>query len=124
MKCSKEHLLQLNDWLNEHIDLDGGEDFNRISEERIVKSEESSSPSTEPAGDVHEVDWENLCSRTDRKTISNFLNWAADIIEQLEGQPSVKSNMANNRARIFRNIADKIYRKIDKEENNDERTED
>lgn len=53
---------------------------------------------------------ERICCKTDRKTIVNFLMWAAGIIEGLEE----KSTLMANRARIFRNIAKKIDKKDEK----------
>lgn len=115
MQCTRQHLIELSDWLNSRLSFALGEDFNKLGEEPPgelgVRGEELgvAAESKEPDGGVHDADLQRLACETDRKVFASACVWAADIIETLEGQPGVRKNEAYNKARQLRLIAKKIY---------------
>lgn len=108
ISCSREHLVELSDWLNEHLDFEKGEDFNKLS---------PTPPSPKGDGDSHsedayDVDWERLCCKTDRETMAGILEWfAAYIEEQRDGR-----TITDNKVRMARNLASKLRKKNDRED--------
>lgn len=104
VQCTRQHLIELGDWLNSRLSFALGEDFNKLSEEPLGEL-----GSKECDGGVHDADLQRLACETDRKVFAGACVWAADIIETLEGQPGVRKNEAYNKARQLRRIAKKIY---------------
>lgn len=82
IRCGERLLASLSDWLNDNLDFDGGDDFNKLSDRPL------------DAG---------VCA-TSRREIADYLTWAAGVIEGA-GDASTRTR---NRLRLMRNMAKKI----------------
>ena len=88
MTCTKEQLLRLSDWLNDNLQFDKGEDFNKLSE----------------APD------DNLC-KTDKATVSRWLDLMAELIPQL---PNGSTLLMQNNARRMKLMSNKLKKQLHK----------
>lgn len=77
----------MSEWLNEHLDFEGGEDFNKLADHHMTLCE------TVP----------DICISS-RKAIALYLTWAAERIAEIGD----KSTRTQNRLRLMRNMAKKI----------------
>nr|DAI13829.1 MAG TPA: hypothetical protein [Caudoviricetes sp.] len=83
--CTKEQLLRLSDWLNDNLQFDKGEDFNKLSDD-------------------------NLC-KTDKATVSQWLDLMAELIPQL---PNGSSLLMQNNARRMKLMSNKLKKQLHK----------
>lgn len=88
MTCTKEQLLRLSDWLNDNLQFDKGEDFNKLSE----------------APD------DDLC-KTDKATVSQWLDLMAELIPQL---PNGSTLLMQNNARRMKLMSNKLKKQLHK----------
>lgn len=98
-------------WLNDNLDWNDGEDFDKIEdrgerrEEREQLPKEESGEGREERG--HDPEWEKLVAKVDRETLCNYLEWMADYIEERKDGKTT----TDNRVRITRNIVRKLRKK-------------
>lgn len=85
MTCTKEQLLRLSDWLNDNLQFDKGEDFNKL------------------AGD-------DLC-KTDKATVSRWLDLMAELIPQL---PNGSTLQMQDNARRMKLMSKKLKKQLHK----------
>ena len=97
MTCTKERLIKLSDWLNDNLDFDHGEDFNKIADK----------PRTDEANpeETNECD---LC-KTDRTTMVRWLELMSDLIPQL---PNGSSTRMQNIERRMKLLAEKLRKSL------------
>lgn len=93
IRCSEKRLIELSEWLNDNLNWNNGEDFNKIEFPPTCDSDERGS-------------FEALLCKTDRKMLAGYLLWMADYIEEhRDGRTKT-----DNRIRITRNIARKLQK--------------
>lgn len=85
MTCTKEQLLRLSDWLNDNLQFDKGEDFNKLSDD-------------------------NLC-KTDKATVIQWLDLMAELIPQL---PNGSTLQMQNNARRMKLMSNKLKKQLHK----------
>ena len=95
--CTKEHLISLSAWLNDNLNFDKGEDFNKLSD----------SPR---AAEAHGQPDDQLC-KTDKKTIVHWLDLMADLIPHL---PDGNSLVMQNNARRMKLLSKKLQKQLQK----------
>lgn len=89
MTCTRERLIALSDWLNDNLDFESGEDFDKLSDTKRLTGED-----------------DELC-KTDRKTVAKWLDFMADLVPQL---PNGDSLQMQNNARRMRLLSKKLTR--------------
>ena len=97
LTCTRERLIQLSDWLNDNLDFDGGEDFDKLADK---PREDRKEPQPEDDCD--------LC-KTDRATMVKWLEFMADLIPQL---PNGSSTQMQNNARRMKLLAKKLSKSL------------
>lgn len=85
MTCTKEQLLRLSDWLNDNLQFDKGEDFNKLADD-------------------------NLC-KTDKATVIQWLDLMAELIPQL---PNGSTLLMQNNARRMKLMSNKLKKQLHK----------
>lgn len=85
MTCTKEQLLRLSDWLNDNLQFDKGEDFNKLADD-------------------------NLC-KTDKATVIQWLDLMAELIPQL---PNGSTLLMQNNARRMKIMSNKLKKQLHK----------
>ena len=115
--CTKEQLLRLSDWLNDNLQFDKGEDFNKLSDtprpqeaapqhmsapqRGSERPSEAQSPTT-PGDD--------LC-KTDKATVSRWLDLMAELIPQL---PNGSTLQMQDNARRMKLMSKKLKKQLHK----------
>lgn len=64
VQCSRDRLIELSEWLNDNLDFDAGEDFDKVSETPL------------------ECDVDITICKSSRKQIAQFLVWAAQYVTE------------------------------------------
>lgn len=85
MTCTKEQLLRLSDWLNDNLQFDKGEDFNKLADD-------------------------NLC-KADKATVSRWLDLMAELIPQL---PNGSTLQMQDNARRMKLMSKKLKKQLHK----------
>lgn len=85
MTCTKEQLLRLSDWLNDNLQFDKGEDFNKLADDSLCK--------------------------TDKATVSRWLDLMAELIPQL---PNGSTLQMQDNARRMRLMSKKLKKQLHK----------
>lgn len=135
MTCTKEQLLRLSDWLNDNLQFDKGEDFNKFSDEkrlteglslainlqnatlkrkleealqhRSALQEGTERPSEAQSPTTLDDD---LC-KTDKATVSQWLDLMAELIPQL---PNGSTLLMQNNARRMKLMSNKLKKQLHK----------
>lgn len=117
MTCTKEQLLRLSDWLNDNLQFDKGEDFNKLSETPRPQEEApqhlsapqrgSDRPSEAQSPTIPDDD---LC-KTDKATVSQWLDLMAELIPQL---PNGSTLLMQNNARRMKLMSNKLKKQLHK----------
>lgn len=98
MTCTKEQLLRLSDWLNDNLQFDKGEDFNKLAETPRPQEEAPTTPD------------DDLC-KTDKATVSQWLDLMAELIPQL---PNGSTLQMQNNARRMKIMSNKLKKQLHK----------
>lgn len=85
MTCTKEQLLRLSDWLNDNLQFDKGEDFNKLADDDL--------------------------SKTDKATVIQWLDLMAELIPQL---PNGSTLLMQNNARRMKLMSNKLKKQLHK----------
>lgn len=135
MTCTKEQLLRLSDWLNDNLQFDKGEDFNKLSDEKRLtegqslainlqnatlkrKLEEVSQHLSAPQrgsdrpseAQSPTIPDDDLC-KTDKATVSQWLDLMAELIPQL---PNGSTLLMQNNARRMKLMSNKLKKQLHK----------
>lgn len=115
--CTKEQLLRLSDWLNDNLQFDKGEDFNKLAETPRPQEEPpqhlsapqrgSDRPSEAQSPTIPDDD---LC-KTDKATVSQWLDLMAELIPQL---PNGSTLLMQNNARRMKLMSNKLKKQLHK----------
>lgn len=133
--CTKEQLLRLSDWLNDNLQFDKGEDFNKLSDEKRLtegqslainlqnatlkrKLEEASQHLSAPQrgsdrpseAQSPTIPGDDLC-KTDKATVSQWLDLMAELIPQL---PNGSTLLMQNNARRMKLMSNKLKKQLHK----------
>lgn len=103
VRCSREHLVQLSDSLNDLLDFDGGEDFEKLAEEPRAAAAEASAVG----------DGENEICKTDRKGICSHLDWMCRYLQR-EKEEGRLSTVGENKIRLMKRLMEKLEREADR----------
>lgn len=93
VRCTREHLVRLSDWLNENLDFEGGEDFDKLAEEPRAAQK-----TAEGDGEENEI------CKTDRKGICSHLDW---VCRYLQSQKDL-STTGQNKIRLMKKLIVKL----------------
>lgn len=107
VRCSREHLVQLSDSLNDLLDFDGGEDFEKLAEEPRAERVDASAPA---AGDG-----ESEICKTDRKGICAHLDWMCRYLQK-EKEKGRLSTVGENKIRLMKRLMEKLERETERAE--------
>ena len=99
VRCSREHLVQLSDKLNELLDFDGGEDFEKLAEE----------PRTAAAEAPKAAEEDDIC-KTDRKAICGHIDWMCRYLQK-EVEEGRLSTVGENKLRLLKRLLEKLGRR-------------
>lgn len=135
MTCTKEQLLRLSDWLNDNLQFDKGEDFNKLSDEKRLtegqslainlqnatlkrKLEEASQHMSAPQrgsdrpseAQSPTIPGDDLC-KTDKATVSRWLDLMAELIPQL---PNGSTLQMQDNARRMKLMSKKLKKQLHK----------
>lgn len=88
VRCSRDRLIALSEWLNDNLDFSGGEDFGKL------EAADRNAPN------------DDYC-KTDRITMSRHLTWMADYIRRTA---PISDTTAQDKARLMGNLARKIQK--------------
>ena len=135
MTCTKEQLLRLSDWLNDNLQFDKGEDFNKLSDEKRLtkgqslainlqnatlkrKLEEASQHLSAPQrgsdrpseAQSPTIPGDDLC-KTDKATVSQWLDLMAELIPQL---PNGSTLQMQDNARRMKLMSKKLKKQLHK----------
>lgn len=135
MTCTKEQLLRLSDWLNDNLQFDKGEDFNKLSDEKRLtegqslainlqnatlkrKLEEVSQHMSAPQrgsdrpseAQSPTTPGDSLC-KTDKATVSRWLDLMAELIPQL---PNGSTLQMQDNARRMKLMSKKLKKQLHK----------
>lgn len=135
MTCTKEQLLRLSDWLNDNLQFDKGEDFNKLSDEKRLtegqslainlqnatlkrKLEEVSQHLSAPQrgsdrpseAQSPTTPGDDLC-KTDKATVSRWLDLMAELIPQL---PNGSTLQMQDNARRMKLMSKKLKKQLHK----------
>jgi hypothetical protein len=133
--CTKEQLLRLSDWLNDNLQFDKGEDFNKLSDEKRLtegqslainlqnatlkrKLEEVSQHLSAPQrgsdrpseAQSPTTPGDDLC-KTDKATVSRWLDLMAELIPQL---PNGSTLQMQDNARRMKLMSKKLKKQLHK----------
>lgn len=117
MTCTKEQLLRLSDWLNDNLQFDKGEDFNKLSDTPRPQEEAPQHLSAPQRGSDRPSEaqspttpGDDLC-KTDKATVSRWLDLMAELIPQL---PNGSTLQMQNNARRMRLMSNKLKKQLHK----------
>ena len=133
--CTKEQLLRLSDWLNDNLQFDKSEDFNKLSDEKRLtegqslainlqnatlkrKLEEVSQHLSAPQrgsdrpseAQSPTTPGDDLC-KTDKATVSRWLDLMAELIPQL---PNGSTLQMQDNARRMKLMSKKLKKQLHK----------
>ena len=133
--CTKEQLLRLSDWLNDNLQFDKGEDFDKLSDEKRLtegqslainlqnatlkrKLEEVSQHLSAPQrgsdrpseAQSPTTPGDDLC-KTDKATVSRWLDLMAELIPQL---PNGSTLQMQDNARRMKLMSKKLKKQLHK----------
>ena len=102
MRCTREHLITLSDFLNRLFDFEAGEDFDKLADEprpalRLTGGEGDGSD------DGGEADCGDIC-KTDRAAICMHLDW---MCRHLQKEPNL-STVGQNKIRLLQKLIGKL----------------
>lgn len=106
IRCTRGQLMRLSDWLNDNLDFDHGEDFDKLAD----KPRPAEPHVPDGTGDT--ADGCDLC-KTDRATLVKWLELMADLVPQL---PNGSSLPMQNNARRMRLLARKLKKSLQQHE--------
>lgn len=124
LTCTKERLIKLSDWLNDNLDFEHGEDFDKLSDakrlteaqslainlqnetlKRKLRDAQNNSNSEQAEGSEEDAE---LC-KTDRTHIVKWLEFMSDLIPQL---PNGNSLQMQNNARRMKLLVKKLKKSL------------
>ena len=92
--------MRLSDWLNDNLDFNAGEDFDKLADK---PREQAAEDTAQTRGEDRDV------CKTDRASLVKWLELMADLIPQL---PNGSSLLMQNNARRMRLLAQKLRRSL------------
>lgn len=111
VRCSREHLVQLSDSLNDLLDFDGGEDFEKLAEVPRKETAEATAAAVEATA-VGDGEENEIC-KTDRKGICSHLDWMCRYLQR-EKEEGRLSTVGENKIRLMKRLMEKLEREADR----------